>query len=143
MERLKRFQKKDWSLIAAIVIMVGMVLALGAQGCTPLNKNMIKVSEQHIANTETLVETAKNFLKVWPAHSGLINGALGARMTEMPQQAVEAMIKLDLLADKVDELTDREAGYAIGLAVRMAVDTVKQALKQFAPDILGMLPAFI
>lgn len=108
-------------------------------GCGGLRQNAVQLSQQDLANIEIAKEIAVNLLKAWPVKSGFIKGAMGPKLAELPQQALEAMNELDRLAVTPEALSDEEIGVSLGLGVRMLQQTVLTALEQFAPDVLQAL----
>lgn len=123
-----------------LIIMVFMVpLVLG---CVSMRKGVLDLTREDLLNVETARECATTLLKTWPFYSGLIRGALGGRINDLPKNAVDAMDELDGLADKLgtDNLTDHELGYSIGLRVRMLGELIIAALKEYAPDVISLIP---
>ncbi len=122
--------------------LIVMILALTfVTSCATVRQGFLEVSQEEVKNVETAREVAKNYLEIWPMQSGLIRGALGTSISEMPAVAIVAMDQLDRLASKKDEYTDLELGYSLGLRVRMMNQIVIQALRIFAPDVLTLLSA--
>jgi len=100
------------------------------------------ISEQDLKNAETSKIIAKNLLSTWKLNSGFIRGALGNKISELPNQAVEAMNELDKLAEKTD-LTDYDLGYSLGLRVRALSSIVQEVFKIYAPEVLKYLPSLL
>lgn len=121
-------------------IAIVLCLLLGS-GCAWFRRAALRLSEEDLRNAETSRRVARDLMTTWPINSGFIRGALGPDIAHLPTEAVEAMEDLDELCEKQDEYTDFDLGYSLGLRVRLAGAIVKEALKQYAPDILGLLPA--
>ena len=119
-----------------------IVAVFSLMGCAGARQNIINLAESDVQNIETIKDAARNLLKTWPTYSGIIRGALMDKMADLPQKAVAAMGELDRLAQK-GEWTDQELGRSIGLRLNMLAETVRVALKTFAPDVLSILPAFL
>lgn len=112
-------------------------------GCQAMRQTALDISLEEVENAKTTREVALNYLKSWPVFSGLIRGALGPQMQELPLQAVEAMDELDDLALNADECTDHELGYSLGLRVRLLSAVVIEALKFYAPEMLDFVPIIL
>ena len=119
-----------------------VAIMAGLMGCAGARQNIINLAESDVQNIETIKDAARNLLKTWPTYSGIIRGALMDKLADLPQKAVAAMGELDRLAQK-GEWTDHELGRSIGLRLNMLAETVKVALKTFAPDVLSILPSFL
>ena len=123
---------------------LGLVLCLLlGSGCAFFRRSALRLSEEDLKNAEVSRTIAKNCLKTWPLNSGFIRKALGSSIDKLPKEAVTAMDELDTLAAKKEELTDKEAGEVLGLKVIFAGSLVREAVKQYAPDILDLLPAVL
>ena len=110
------------------------IVCLLLSGCYT-TKAFVKVEQQQtVAIKEAKIATVL-MLKNWKFHSGLIHGALKGQLDVLPQRTVAALNELDELADE-KKLDDRELGYALGLRINMLQDIVKEALKQYAPNVL-------
>lgn len=121
-----------------------LLCAIVLLGCTPIRQTALKVSEEELQNAVVTRTIAMNYLEVWPIQSGLIRGALGPRMDEMPAQAVDAMEELDLLADACNQeesgCTDKDLGLSLGLRIRLLGSVVQETIATFAPDVLQYVP---
>ena len=130
--------KKLGKLLAVV-----MVVAL-LSGCETMRRTAIGISEEEVLNAETTRQVALNYLSIWPLHSGIIKGALGPRMDELPAQAVDAINELDQLAEQAggdpNSYSDEDLGLSLGLRVRILVSVVGEALKLYAPDVLEFVP---
>jgi len=105
---------------------------------------LLDISEEEIKNAETARQLAVNYLGIWPIQSGLIRGALGSRMEELPAQAVSAMDELDELAiSDPNDYTDYELGMSLGLRVRLLGAVVQQALEVYCPGIIDVIPILL
>lgn len=129
----------------AKTLLIVATLCLSLVGCAFLREKAVWLSEEDLANAETVRGIAKNNLETWPLKSGILHGAVGSRLDEWPVEAVEAIKELDQLAEKYleGELTDWELGYTVGLKVRLLGVVVMEAVKRFAPDILEVYPSLI
>lgn len=136
----------------------------GTIGCSGIRENLIKLPQENIKNLETSRALAASFLKIWPAKSGAIRGALGDDINKLPIYAKEAMDELDRLSvgkvpehfkdlifadqeceegfDCVQAYKDFKDHYALSTPVRFLSKLVQQALKQFAPEVLDMVGMF-
>jgi len=121
-------------------IAVFLALLFLMAGCSTFRKAAIKVSEQDLKNYETKKVVAQNYLKTWPMESGIIRGALGANLNQLPNEAVTAMDELDELAMQT-EFNDHDLGYSLGLRVRMLNKIVLEALQMYAPNVFDLLNA--
>jgi len=126
-----------------LTILIVAVLSVTLAGCQIGRQIAIDVSVEEVQNAEMCREVAKNYLKIWPIQSGFIRGALGSRIDELPVQAIEAMDELDDLVAETQDYSDYELGYSLGLRVRLLSEIVLQALKQYAPDVIDLLPIVI
>lgn len=112
-------------------------------GCATVRQTALDISLEEVENAKTTREVALNYLKSWPVFSGLIRGALGPQMQELPLQAVEAMDELDELATRADECSDHELGYSLGLKIRLLSAVVIEALEFYAPELLDFVPILL
>jgi len=119
-----------------------VILLIFTTSCAGMRKSAIELSLSDIKNAEAAQEVAKNLLIAWPTYSGIIKGALGERISELPFGAVQAMNELDELS-AMEIHSEYELGYSLGLKTRMLTDLVIESLKLYAPDILRLLPSFI
>lgn len=124
--------------LLVLLLVSGMLLF---SGCAFLRGSAIKLSEEDMRNAEAVREIAKNLMSTWLLNSGFIRGALGSRFDTLPFEAVKAITELDAFARSDQELNDYGLGYSLGLRVLLLSETVKLALKQFAPEVLKLLPA--
>jgi len=110
--------------------------------CGWIRKNALKLSESDLKNAEVSRQVALNLLSTWELNSGALDCALGEKgKAVLPDDAVKAWKKLDELAVKSEaELTDRDLGCSLGLRVRMAKDIITEAIKQYFPDLIDLLP---
>jgi len=99
---------------------------------------MTDITDQQVNEIKAMKISAKTYLKeVWPFTSGTIRGSIDLK--NLPQRAVDAMNELDELSTKVDTLTDQEIGRGLGLWIQLQISLVRDAIRQFAPEILPML----
>jgi len=123
------------SLIAALLI--------GTQACTmkALRVKTIELSESDMENAATVRTIAKNLLTSWPTWSGLIHCGLGTSMKKLPIEAIEAWMKLDVMAanykENPESLSDGQLGCSIGLRILILSRTVQEAIEQIAPELLS------
>lgn len=111
--------------------------------CQAMRQTALDISIEEVENAKATREVALNYLKGWPVWSGLIRGALGPQMQELPLQAVEAMNELDDLATNVDECSDHELGYSLGLRIRLLSAVIIETLKFYAPELLEFVPIIL
>lgn len=114
-----------------ILIVIPLLLIAS---CSPMRQLAINTSIENVKNAEMIREVSQNCLSVWPIQSGFIKGALGNRMNELPNEAIEAIKELDRLAE-LPEQSDYELGFFLGLKVRMLSSVVQIALEKYAPDV--------
>lgn len=107
-------------------------------GCSPIRQVAIDISIENVKNAETIREVSKNCLSVWPIQSGFIKGALGSRINELPNEAIQAIDELDRLSE-LPEQTDYELGLFLGMKVRLLSSVVRVSLEKYAPDLLEYL----
>lgn len=122
---------------------VTLLLCLLVAGCAGLRQSAIDISEEEVKNAEAARIVAVNYLAIWPIQSGIIREALGARLEELPAQAVSAMDELDQLAEQMNDpndYTDYDLGRSLGLRVRLCGSVVQEALEIYAPDIINLVP---
>lgn len=117
-----------------------VVLSVTLAGCQLARQSLIDVSVEEVKNAETCREVARNLLSHWLVCSGMIEGAID--LDKFPVEVFDAKNELDKLAEKYAEgaYTDYELGYALGLRVRILNAVVMQALEQYAPEVLDLLP---
>lgn len=108
-------------------------------GCALTRQGATEISTENVKNAETIKEVSLNCLSVWPIQSGFIKGALGNRINELPNEAIQAIDELDRLAE-LPEQTDYELGLFLGLKVRMLSSVVQETLEKYAPDVIDLLP---
>lgn len=119
-------------------IIILTVLLLSA-GCSTARQAAIDISVEKAENIKTLREISERCKTDWLVISGFIKGALGSRMNELPNEAIEAIEELDRLAEQ-ELLSDYELGIFLGLKVRLLNSVVQVALEKYAPDVVDLLP---
>lgn len=122
---------------------VTLLLCLLVAGCAMIRQSAIDISEEEVENAEAARVVAVNYLSIWPIQSGMIRGALGARIEELPVQAVSAMDELDQLAEQMNGMSDPndyDLGLSLGLRIRLLGSVVQEALEIYAPDIINLVP---
>ena len=117
----------------ALVIPTLVALLLVA-GCPSLRQAAIDISTENVKNAETIKTVSMNCLSVWPIQSGFIKGALGSRINELPNEAVQAIDELDRLS-ALPEQSDYELGLFLGLKVRLLSSVVRVAIEKYVPDV--------
>jgi len=131
------------STVVLVIILLLLVVATG--GCSMMRDSAIGVSNEEYKNYLATQTVARNYLQIWPIQSGFIHGALDHRQGEFPEYVIEAMNELDALAAKLgntdpNSIADYDLGLSLGLRVRLLGAVVEEALRMYAPDILGVLP---
>lgn len=126
-----------WAFL--VMLLIGFLMT---SGCANLREEIIKVSESDIKNVAAMEEAAQNLLLTWPFYSGLIKAAFKDKLEELPAITLQAIAQLDEIAKETD-LNRETLGYSLGLRVLMAKGIIREALKQYAPDILELLPALL
>ena len=107
-------------------------------GCSTARQGVIDISTENVKNAETMREVSLDCLSVWPIQSGFIKGALGSRINELPNEAIEAIEELDRLAELPNQ-SDYELGYFLGLKMLLWGSTIQIALEKYAPSIVEYL----
>jgi len=121
------------------IIIIGIIIIIS--GCAQ-RETLIDLTGEDVKNAEAIKAMAENLLKTWPIYSGILVGALGDRMKDLPQRAIVAIATLDSLAIQGD-WTDYELGLSLGLRVHIAAATVTEAIRLYAPDLLDVLPMLL
>jgi len=116
-------------------IIILLLICFLFSGCYT-TKAFVNVEQQQVTAIKEVKEGTILMLQNWEFHSGLIRGALKGQMNILPLQVTTAMDELDKLASQIDMLDDQMLGYALGLRISMLRDTVKIAIKRYAPNIL-------
>lgn len=123
-------------------IVFGLCLMLALSSCGTVRESIIDLSESDIKNVNALKEATVNLMETWPFYSGLIRGALGPRIADLPVSTLVAMDELDIIA-KEQEWDAYTLGYSLGLRIQMLSDLVKKALEMYAPDVLELVPLLL
>jgi len=118
---------------------IALTMLLLTAGCSITRQVALDVSTENVKNAEMVREVSLNCLSIWPIQSGFIKGALGYRINELPNEAIEAIDELDRLAE-LPEQSDYELGYFLGLKVRLLSSVVQKTLEKYAPDVIELLP---
>jgi len=129
-------ERAEMKKLSTVIIVVSLLLLTG---CTPLRQVAIDTSIENVKNAETVREISLNCISVWPIQSGLIKGALGNRINEIPNESVQAIKELDRIA-ALPEQTDYELGLFIGLKVRLLGSVVQITLEKYTPSVAEILP---
>lgn len=120
-----------------ILVMVLMMFVFATSGCVALRQGALDISIEEMKNAETAREVAKNYLSTTAFQVGMIKGALGPRINELPKTAVKAIDELSTLAAlDPNSLTDEQLGMSLGLRMRLLCSIVREVLRIYAPDIL-------
>lgn len=121
-----------------LILLISIVLLIIA-GCSPARQVAIDVSAEHNENIKAMRKISEESASDWLFISGLIKGALGYRINELPNEAIEAIEELDRLAE-LTEQSDYELGLFLGLKIRLWGSVVQVALEKYAPDVIELLP---
>lgn len=114
------------------------VMLLG--GCATVRQGVLDISEEEMKNAETARMVAKNYLSITAIQIGMLKGAMGERINELPKTAVDAIDELSVLAAlDPNSLTDEQLGLSLGLRVRLLCSIVREAIRIYAPDLLRYL----
>ena len=124
------------------LLLVILCLSLTMPGCAWFRETTLKGIDEYVANVETEKEATRKLLGVWLYRSCQLKAALGSRRDSLPGDALKAWDKLDELAKK-EELTDCELGTASGCWILGTYEVVRKAVELIAPDVIGLLPAFL
>jgi hypothetical protein len=119
-----------------------LCLALVVPGCAWFRETTLEAIDEYTKTVEMEMEATRRLLKVWPYRSYQLRAALGSRYGSLPGDVTKEWEKLDEVADKT-EWTAKELGTASGTWVLMSYEVVREAVKQLAPDIISLLPAFL
>lgn len=127
------------------VALVLMTILLS--GCS-IGRDIRKIGcEEMTLNAQSIRELAVCILENWLTHSGLIRGALGVKIDELPVEVVKSMDDLDEQALKYIEdpsvFTDKELGGVVGKKLRLCWAVVAKALETYAPDVLQYITILI
>lgn len=120
------------------------ILCIVALGCS-IPRDLGKIGcEELTLNAQSVRELAVCILENWEVHSGLIRGALGEKIKELPVEVVEAMDELDEYSMRdPSDFTDMELGMTVGLKLRLLWSIVAKALETYAPKVLDLVPLLI
>jgi hypothetical protein len=117
--------------------LISIVFVLSTSGC----QMVLEHTERDLADVALTRQIAKNSLVAAPIKIGVIKGAMGQRIEELPTQTTEAMDEYLIMADRdPNTLTDYELGYSLGLCVRIKEQIVKMVLERYAPEVLRYWP---
>ncbi len=116
-------------------IILLLVVCLFLTGCYS-TKYFMWFEHRQVQTIAEAKEGTLFMLQNWKFRSGVIRGALKGHMDVLPLHAIDAMDELDRLAEQTDTVDDQMLGYALGLRISMLRNTIKIALKQYAPSIL-------
>ena len=119
-----------------------LCLSLTMPGCAWFRETALEGIDEYVETVETEKEATRKLLGVWLYRSCQLKAALGARRDSLPGDALKAWDKLDELAKK-DKLTDCELGTASGCWILGTYEVVRKAVELIAPDVIGLLPAFL
>ena len=118
------------------------LLLLFASSCISTSA-FVRYEERKIESIEEARTATKLMLDGWLFRSGVIHGVIEPIKHELPQQTIEAMKDLDILAKKYHDeggLSDQDLGLALGLRIQMLSGTVKAIIEQYAPEVFKYLP---
>ena len=119
-----------------------LCLSLAVPGCAWFRETTMKGIDEYVETVETEKEATRKLLTVWPYRSCQLRAALGPRYDELPGNVLEAWEKLDEVA-AIEDPTDCELGTASGCWILGTYEVVRKAIELVAPDVLGLLPAFL
>lgn len=121
----------------ARLIVCMMCLLVAGSGCAVLRQGALDISKEEMKNAATARIVAKNYLSITAIQVGMLRGALGERINELPKTAVDAVDELSELATlDPNSLTDEQLGMSLGLRIRLLCSVVREALEIYAPDLL-------
>ena len=126
------------------MVALALVGILTLSGCSFIRRAAITMSKEDLKNAATARIIATNCMKTWGISSGFVRKALGVSIAKLPKEAVDAMDALDALQKKGDdyEYTDIEVGNILGYKAIICSSIVKRILKDYAPDVFNLIPAF-
>lgn len=125
-----------------LILMTIGTLTISVASCSSIQSGAIKAGQIDLKNATATRQLAKDLLSTWKLNSGFIRGALGPKIAELPNQAIEAMKELDALAEKTD-VNDYDLGYSLGARIRMLSSIVIEAFKLYSPEILKFVPSVL
>lgn len=123
--------------LPAIII----ILTVALTGCAGVRQGALDLAAEDRMNIETAREVSRQSIETWEFKSGLVRGAFGPRLDQMPALSVKAMDEMDGLVEKHadKEWSDKDLGRALGLQFRMFDPVVQEALRVYAPDLWGAI----
>ena len=124
-------------------LLVGVIcLALAVPGCAWFRKTTLEAIDEYTETVKMEKKAIWQLAKEWPFVSAQLKAALGARYGALPSDVIKAWEKLDKFPD-ADKLTDKQLGEMSGTWFLMSYEMVREGVKAIAPDVLGLLPAFL
>lgn len=129
--------KKVFVLVTVLIFLGSMVIL---PGCVSLRGAALDLSREDLANAEVSREVAKNMIETWAINSGFMRAYLGNRINEMPVRFTQALDMLDEMYDNRHTLTDLGLGAVLGLRLRLVEETIRECIKDHAPELLRYLP---
>lgn len=119
------------------VLLISVLLLVA--GCSTTRQVALDVSLEKVENVEAMRKIASECIDIWPFKSGVIKGALGYRIKELPTDVLEAKEELDRLSKK-ENLSDYELGLFLGLQTRLFSSVVQVTLEKYSPNVVELLP---
>ena len=118
---------------------VFVILILGLfvlTGCTA----WVEHSEDKLEAARKIVVIAENGIPLAMAKIGFVNGVWVGRMDELPGQVVAVMDEYRAATTDPNNLTYEQAGYVIGLELRIDEIVFKKFLADNFPELLRYMP---
>lgn len=116
-----------------------IILSVSLAGCSAIEKN----SEDSVKDTKAGRRIARNFAVSWPMKSGVIRGAMGPSLDELPAHAIDAMDELDIICAEINadpnNIDDEKLGLSLGLRFRFCTSIVMKVLEKYAPNLVPLL----
>ncbi len=124
-------------------LVIGL-MCLVLLGCATTG-NQIDLGKWDKQNAAVTRQYAKDLLETWRLNSGFLRGAIGDEtIKRLPCDCVSAWLQLDILASApIEQLTDYQLGYSLGLRVKMLTQLVLEGIRQYAPQAMKYVPGIL
>jgi hypothetical protein len=108
------------------------VLLLGG-GCAATRQAALDLTAEKIENAKVMRKISEECFSVCSLELGLLEGALGEDINDLPYESIKAIEELKALVEKT-ELSDYELGYFLGLHLRLSSSVVQVTIEKYAPE---------
>jgi hypothetical protein len=83
----------------------------------------------------TVKQAVRDCLKDWAFYMGVLKGALGPNLDNLPKQTIDCIAAISAIAQKpIDQITDEELGFILGSKVRMLSPVIRGLIEQYVPN---------